>query len=91
MPSTSSTAIFTTATSPCARSRLRSSQAQTCSAFADTNGGTLTGYLAQIVADVRSRFDGSIIGIHTHNDSDVAVANALAAIENGASPTYRAA
>jgi len=50
----------------------------------DTNGGTLTGYLAQIVADVRSRFDG-VIGIHTHNDSDVAVANALAAIEKGAS------
>jgi 2-isopropylmalate synthase len=50
----------------------------------DTNGGTLTGFLAQIVADVRSRFDG-IIGIHTHNDSEVAVANALAAIEQGAS------
>jgi 2-isopropylmalate synthase len=50
----------------------------------DTNGGTLTAFLAQIVADVRSRFDG-IIGIHTHNDSGVAVANALAAIEKGAS------
>ena len=50
----------------------------------DTNGGTMTGHLAQIVADVRSRFDG-IIGIHTHNDSEVAVANALAAIEHGAS------
>ncbi len=50
----------------------------------DTNGGTLTGYLAQIVADVRAQFDG-VIGIHTHNDSDVAVANALAAVEKGAS------
>ena len=50
----------------------------------DTNGGTLTEFLAQIVSDVRARFDG-IIGIHTHNDSDVAVANALAAIRNGAS------
>jgi 2-isopropylmalate synthase len=50
----------------------------------DTNGGTLTGFLAEIVADVRRRFDG-IIGIHTHNDSEVAVANALAAIEKGAS------
>jgi len=50
----------------------------------DTNGGTLTGELAQIVADVRLRFDG-VIGIHTHNDSEVAVANALAAIEQGAS------
>jgi 2-isopropylmalate synthase len=49
----------------------------------DTNGGTLPGFLAQIVADIRSKFDG-IIGIHTHNDSEVAVANALAAIEKGA-------
>lgn len=50
----------------------------------DTNGGTLTELLARIVADVRSKFDG-VIGIHTHNDSDVAVANALAAVAAGAS------
>ena len=50
----------------------------------DTNGGTMTNHLAIIVSDVRSRFDG-VIGIHTHNDSEIAVANALAAIENGAS------
>ena len=49
----------------------------------DTNGGTLTGRLAEIVAEVRRRFDG-VIGIHTHNDSDVAVANTLAAVEAGA-------
>src|SRR3984957_11080244 len=49
----------------------------------DTNGGTLTDYLAQIVSEVRARFDG-VIGIHPHNDSEVAVANALAAIEKGA-------
>ncbi|MBM3740381.1 MAG: citramalate synthase [Acidobacteria bacterium] len=48
----------------------------------DTNGGTLTGELAAIVAVVRERFDG-IIGIHPHNDSDVAVANAVAAVEAG--------
>src|SRR5256886_48750 len=40
----------------------------------DTNGGTLTGRLVEIVSEVRKRFDG-VIGIHTHNDSDVAVAN----------------
>ena len=34
----------------------------------DTNGGTLTARLAEIVADVRKSFDG-ILGIHTHNDS----------------------
>jgi len=49
----------------------------------DTNGGTLTGRLAEIVSQVRQRFDG-IIGIHTHNDSDVAVANTIAAVEEGA-------
>ena len=48
----------------------------------DTNGGTLTGRLVEIVAEVRKRFDG-ILGIHTHNDSDVAVANAVAAVEAG--------
>lgn len=49
----------------------------------DTNGGTITGKLAEIVAAVRKRFDGTI-GIHTHNDSDLAVANSIAAIEQGA-------
>ena len=49
----------------------------------DTNGGTLTGRLAEIVSHVRQRFDG-ILGIHTHNDSDVAVANTIAAVEEGA-------
>jgi 2-isopropylmalate synthase len=49
----------------------------------DTNGGTITSRLAEIVAEVRSRF-GGVIGIHCHNDSDVAVANTLAAVEQGA-------
>ncbi|MBV8846971.1 MAG: citramalate synthase [Bryobacterales bacterium] len=48
----------------------------------DTNGGMLTSQLAQICADVRKRFDG-VLGIHTHNDSELGVANALAAIEQG--------
>ncbi|HUA59981.1 MAG TPA: citramalate synthase [Verrucomicrobiae bacterium] len=49
----------------------------------DTNGGTVTGRLIEIVAEVRKRFDG-VIGIHTHNDSDLAVANTIAAVEAGA-------
>jgi 2-isopropylmalate synthase len=49
----------------------------------DTNGGTPTSKLGAIVADVRSKFSG-VIGIHTHNDCDVAVANTMAAVENGA-------
>jgi 2-isopropylmalate synthase len=48
----------------------------------DTNGGTVTGRLVEIVGEVRKRFDG-VIGIHTHNDSDLAVANSIAAVEAG--------
>ncbi len=49
----------------------------------DTNGGALTSQIAAAVADVRARFGGTI-GIHAHNDSELAVANSLAAIEAGA-------
>jgi 2-isopropylmalate synthase len=48
----------------------------------DTNGGTLPTRLVEVVEDVRKRFDG-ILGIHCHNDSEVAVANTLAAVEAG--------
>jgi len=48
----------------------------------DTNGGMLTSELAEVCADIRRRFDG-VLGIHTHNDSDLGVANALAAIDQG--------
>ena len=50
----------------------------------DTNGGTLPHRLSEVVSDVRGRVDGPL-GIHTHNDSEVAVANALAAVELGCS------
>jgi 2-isopropylmalate synthase len=48
----------------------------------DTNGGMLTGRITEIVAEVRKRFDGTL-GIHVHNDSDCAVANTIAAVEQG--------
>lgn len=48
----------------------------------DTNGGTMPARLSEICAEVRKRFDG-VLGIHTHNDSDLAVANTLAAVEHG--------
>lgn len=55
----------------------------------DTNGGTLPHQIAQIVRDVRDRTPiGSAnapkLGIHTHNDSETAVANAIAAVCEGA-------
>lgn len=49
----------------------------------DTNGGTLTHEIEAIVKDVCAEL-GTTIGIHTHNDSDLAVANSLAAIRAGA-------
>ncbi len=48
----------------------------------DTNGGTLPARVVEIVKAVRSRFDGAM-GIHCRNDSDVAVANTLLAVEAG--------
>jgi 2-isopropylmalate synthase len=49
----------------------------------DTNGGTIPARIAEVMDIVRARFDG-IIGIHAHNDSDVAVANTLVAVDHGA-------
>jgi 2-isopropylmalate synthase len=54
----------------------------------DTNGGTLPHEITQIV-EVVVQVTGDLspisqIGIHTHNDSEMAVANALAAVMAGA-------
>ncbi|MFA5725768.1 MAG: citramalate synthase [Candidatus Omnitrophota bacterium] len=48
----------------------------------DTNGGALTSEVSRIVAEVRSKIKVSL-GIHCHNDADLAVANSLAAVEAG--------
>ena len=51
----------------------------------DTNGGTLPGEVGQITAAVKEALgDEAQIGIHTHNDTDTAVASAIAAVEAGA-------
>ena len=50
----------------------------------DTNGGRLTSEVAEIVAAVVARFPGVPIGIHVHNDAELAVANSLAAVQAGA-------
>lgn len=49
----------------------------------DTNGGSLPGWISQVVGDVVGRLP-CLVGIHTHNDGELAVANSLAAIEAGA-------
>ncbi len=49
----------------------------------DTNGGTLPEEIAAIVAVVKRHLRVDL-GIHCHNDCDVAVANTLAAVAQGA-------
>jgi 2-isopropylmalate synthase len=49
----------------------------------DTNGGTLPEEIADAVDEVRKAVDVPV-GIHTHNDGELAVANTLAAIRHGA-------
>ena len=55
-----------------------------CLILCDTNGGTLPNEIGKITAAVVKEFAGQRIGLHPHNDSGVAVANALAAIDVGA-------
>ncbi|HEX2183474.1 MAG TPA: citramalate synthase [Rubrobacteraceae bacterium] len=50
----------------------------------DTNGGTLPTELKAIVARTVREFPAVEVGIHTHNDAGCGVANALAAVEAGA-------
>jgi 2-isopropylmalate synthase len=49
----------------------------------DTNGGTMTDEVAEITRTAAAKLPVPI-GIHTHNDCDLAVANSLAAIDAGA-------
>jgi 2-isopropylmalate synthase len=50
----------------------------------DTNGGTLPDEIEAIVRAVAKRIPGGNLGIHTHNDTENAVANSLAAVRAGA-------
>ncbi len=50
----------------------------------DTNGGTLASEVGRIVAEVATIIPGDRLAIHTHNDTENAVANALAAVGAGA-------
>ncbi|MBB6729397.1 citramalate synthase [Cohnella zeiphila] len=49
----------------------------------DTNGGTLPNEIGEIVSEVALKVQANI-GIHAHNDSELAVANTLAAVAAGA-------
>ncbi|MGO4888318.1 citramalate synthase [Anaerobacillus sp. MEB173] len=52
-------------------------------ALCDTNGGSLPHEVASIVTDVTNHLTIPV-GIHCHNDGEVAVANTLAAVQAGA-------
>ncbi len=59
----------------------------------DTNGGSLPGFVTKIVLELTAKLEKALttmphkfegFGIHCHNDSGLAVANSLAAVEAGA-------
>lgn len=50
----------------------------------DTNGGTLPHEVHNIVSVLAGSVTGSSLGIHTHNDCELAVANSLSAVQAGA-------
>jgi 2-isopropylmalate synthase len=53
-----------------------------CLVLCDTNGGTMPFDLERIIYDVQSKVK-TPLGIHTHNDSEVAVANSVLAVKMG--------
>ncbi len=57
-----------------------------CLSLCDTNGGTMPSQMKEIVERVVKEFapEGVTIGIHTHNDTGMAVANSVIAVEAGA-------
>jgi len=60
-----------------------------CVVLCDTNGGTLPSQVVEAIKAVRDCFASLAmtaipLGIHTHNDAELAVANSLAAVEAGA-------
>lgn len=50
----------------------------------DTNGGCLPAEIKEITETVINRLPEAVIGIHAHNDGDMAVANSLVAVQAGA-------
>jgi 2-isopropylmalate synthase len=55
-----------------------------CLVLCETNGGTTTSKVMEIVKAVRERFPHASLGIHAHNDAEMGVANSVAAVELGA-------
>ena len=56
-----------------------------CIILCDTNGGTLPHQLSDIINEVKKHITRTPLGIHTHNDSELAVANSILAVQLGIS------
>jgi len=54
-----------------------------CLVLCDTNGGSLGEQIAECVQAVRAALPDAQLGVHCHNDADLAVANSLVAVVNG--------
>lgn len=54
-----------------------------CLVLCDTNGGTMSNAVREIVKKVVKDFSAPV-GIHAHNDGECAVANSVVAVESGA-------
>jgi 2-isopropylmalate synthase len=50
----------------------------------DTNGGTMPWEIESAIQEVRAKLPDASLGIHTHNDGEVGVANTLYAVREGA-------
>ena len=54
-----------------------------CLALCDTNGGTMPETLVPCLKSLAAELPGAKLGIHTHNDNALAVANTLLAVREG--------
>lgn len=50
----------------------------------DTNGGSMPGEIHEVVSSLKKHVPGGRLGIHAHNDCELAVANSLSAVQAGA-------
>ncbi|WIM06485.1 MAG: citramalate synthase [Candidatus Nitricoxidivorans perseverans] len=55
-----------------------------CLCLCDTNGGSFPDEIFDVTRAVRERLPGAAIGIHCHNDGEMAVANSIRAVQAGA-------
>jgi 2-isopropylmalate synthase len=55
-----------------------------CLCLCDTNGGNFPDRVRAVTAEIVARYPGRAVGIHCHNDCEMAVANSVGAVQAGA-------